>query len=98
MTIYKPDGGKIVKSIMEDLSIAAGPVKNTVELLVGGATVPFIARYRKEKTGGLNEIKIREVKEKLGYYSELEQRKETVLNTIDSQGKLSPHAQGHCSQ
>ncbi|MDZ4797267.1 MAG: Tex family protein [Bryobacteraceae bacterium] len=62
----------------------------TVELLDEGSTVPFIARYRKEVTGNLDEVQIRDVEEKLGYFRELEDRRQTVLDTIDGQGKLTP--------
>jgi uncharacterized protein len=61
-----------------------------IELLDEGATVPFIARYRKEATGNLDEVRIRDVQQKLEYFRELEDRRETVLNTIDGQGKLTP--------
>ena len=88
-SLYTPDRRFIYKNIVEDLGLDMAPVVSTVELLVGGGTVPFIARYRKEKTGGLDETQIRNVQQKLHYYAELEQRKETVLNTIDSQGKLT---------
>src|SRR5215468_12500972 len=61
-----------------------------IELLDEGATVPFIARYRKEVTGNLDEVQIRDIQEKLEYFRELEDRKETVLESIESQGKLTP--------
>ncbi|MBD3379354.1 MAG: S1 RNA-binding domain-containing protein [Candidatus Omnitrophica bacterium] len=76
--------------IAEDLSLGREPVHNTVRLILEGGTVPFIARYRKERTGGLDETVIRGIQEKLLYYSELEKRKETVVRTIDSQEKLTP--------
>ena len=62
----------------------------TVELLDEGATVPFIARYRKEATGNLDEVQIRDIEEKLAYFRELEERRQTVLESIESQGKLTP--------
>jgi uncharacterized protein len=62
----------------------------TVELLDEGATVPFIARYRKEVTGNLDEVQIRSIQEKLEYFRELEDRRETILRTIEDQGKLTP--------
>jgi uncharacterized protein len=62
----------------------------TVELLDDGATVPFIARYRKEVTGNLDEVQIRTIEEKLLYFRELENRKETILASIREQGKLTP--------
>jgi uncharacterized protein len=61
-----------------------------IELLDGGATVPFIARYRKEATGNLDEVQIRDIQEKLEYFRELEDRRETVLASIAEQGKLTP--------
>jgi len=65
-------------------------VEHTVELLQEGATVPFIARYRKEHTGELDEVQIRAVEEQFAYFSELEERKVTVLKSIEEQGKLTP--------
>src|SRR5579872_5338228 len=69
------------------------PLKGMVAvmgLLDEGATVPFIARYRKEVTGNLDEVQIRDVQEKLEYFRELEDRRETVLESIGEQGKLTP--------
>ena len=62
----------------------------TIELLDEGSTVPFIARYRKEVTGNLDEVQIRDIEEKLGYFRELEDRRQTVLESIEAQGKLTP--------
>ena len=59
-------------------------------LLRDGATVPFIARYRKEKTGGLDDTELRKLELRLGYLSELEDRRATVLRSIEEQGKLTP--------
>ena len=64
-------------------------VKNTLQLLDEKATIPFIARYRKEKTGGLDEVQIAAISEQYGRLQELEARKQTVLNTIAEQGKLT---------
>src|SRR3984957_54461 len=61
----------------------------TVELLDEGATVPFIARYRKEVTGNLDEVQIRAIEEKLLYFRELQDRKQTILDSIQQQGKLT---------
>src|SRR5580692_6770461 len=61
----------------------------TVELLDDGSTVPFIARYRKEATGNLDEVQIRAIEEKLLYFRELVSRKETILASIQEQGKLT---------
>jgi uncharacterized protein len=65
-------------------------VQAAVELLDGGATVPFIARYRKEVTGGLDDIQLRELEYRLGYLRELEDRRAAILKAIDEQGKLTP--------
>lgn len=80
---------KIVKQIAGELSINEGQVSSTVELLQADNTVPFIARYRKEVTNSLDEIQIYEIQKQLGYYSELEARKQTILKSIESQGKLT---------
>src|SRR5437763_7153731 len=64
-----------------------------IALLDEGATVPFIARYRKEVTGNLDEVQIRDIQEKLEYFRELEERRETVLASISAQGKLTPELQ-----
>ncbi len=61
----------------------------TLELLDEGSTVPFIARYRKESTGNLDEVQIRAIEEKLLYFRELVSRKETILASIQEQGKLT---------
>lgn len=80
----------ILTNIIEETNFNSNSVKNTIELLNDGATIPFIARYRKEKTGNLDETQIKEVKDRLDYYTELEKRKETILQTIEGQGKLAP--------
>ncbi len=80
----------ILENIRKDLNLSEPSVKNTIDLLNEGATVPFISRYRKEKTGSLNEIHVRNISEKLQYYTELENRKFTILKTIAEQGKLTP--------
>lgn len=82
--------GRILPWLIEETGFARTQIENTVELLSEGATVPFIARYRKERTGELDEVQIRLVEERLTYYRELEERKETVFKTIDEQGKLTP--------
>jgi uncharacterized protein len=65
-------------------------VRSAVALLDGGSTVPFVARYRKEATGGLDDTQLRTLEERLGYLRELEDRRETVLTSIREQGKLTP--------
>ena len=72
--------------IAKELGIGVKQVRGTVELLMDGATVPFIARYRKEATGSLDEVAIGKIKELHEKYSELQRRKETVIATIDEQG------------
>ena len=75
--------------IAQEIAAAPAQVKAAVELLDGGATVPFIARYRKEVTGGLDDTQLRTLEERLHYLRELEDRREAVLASIDEQGKLS---------
>ena len=81
---------KIIHQIAVEIKVQDHQVKTAVELLDGGATVPFIARYRKEATGGLDDIQLRELEYRLGYLRELEERREAVLKSIDEQGKLTP--------
>ena len=80
---------KIIKQIANELSISEQKVTNTVELLLAENTVPFIARYRKEITGSLDETQIYDIQKLLRYYTELEDRKLTILKTIESQDKLT---------
>jgi len=80
----------ISQRIAEELTVAPRQVEAAVALLDEGATVPFIARYRKEATGGLDDAQLRTLEERLGYLRELEQRRTTILETIDGQGKLTP--------
>src|SRR5690606_41828023 len=79
----------INQRIAAELGVGVGQVAATVALLSEGATVPFIARYRKEKTGGLDDTQLRKLEERLGYLTELEERRTTVLKTIAEQGKLT---------
>lgn len=81
---------KINQRIATELGVQSQQVAAAVELLGEGATVPFIARYRKEKTGGLDDTQLRKLEERLGYLRELEDRRASVLKTIDGLGKLSP--------
>lgn len=75
--------------IANALGIAVHQVDNTLTLLAGGATIPFISRYRKEATGGLDEVQIGEIKDRNDKLCELAKRKETILSTIEEQGKLT---------
>ena len=81
---------KLIPYIIEATSLKPFQVEHIVELLREGATVPFIARYRKEHTGELDEVQIRTVEEQFSYFCEFEERKISVLNTIEEQGKLTP--------
>lgn len=76
--------------IAKQLVIAYKQVANTINLLQEACTTPFIARYRKELTGGLDEVQIEEIRQLLAKYTELEKRKLSILQTIKSQGQLTP--------
>ena len=77
------------RMIATALQIAVHQVENTLSLLNGGATIPFISRYRKEATGGLDEVQIGAIKEQYTKLTDIAKRKETILKTIEEQGKLS---------
>ena len=79
----------IIQKIAEDLSLKKMQVEAAVQLLDEGNTVPFIARYRKEATHGLNDEELRSLEEKLQYLRNLEERRESILNSIAEQGKLT---------
>jgi len=81
---------KIVLQIAAELKARPAQIVTAIELLDGGATVPFIARYRKEATDGLDDIQLRELETRLAYLRELEDRRSAVLKSIDEQGKLTP--------
>ncbi len=81
---------KFFNIIAEEMNLKPHQVRNTVGLLDDGNTVPFVARYRKEVTGSLDEEQIRLIGEKITYIRNLQARKETILKTIDEQGKLTP--------
>ncbi|MGH9022729.1 MAG: Tex-like N-terminal domain-containing protein, partial [Acidimicrobiia bacterium] len=80
----------LLRQLAEELEARESQVKAAVELLDGGATVPFVARYRKEATGGLDDTQLRTLEERLGYLRELEERRGAILESIRSQGKLDP--------
>ena len=80
---------KIIAQIAQEIRIHNKQVQAAVELLDGGATVPFIARYRKEVTDGLDDIQLRELEARLAYLRELRDRRQVVLKNIDEQGKLT---------
>ncbi len=76
--------------IADELKLPVTSVRAVAKLLAEGASVPFIARYRKEQTGGLDEVQIRDIEEKNAYYRELHDRKVAILSEIEGQGKLTP--------
>jgi len=84
----------IEQRLSEELSAHIEQVKAAIALLDKGATVPFIARYRKEATGGLDDIQLRTLDERLGYLRQLEERRSKILQSIDEQGKLTTQLRG----
>ena len=80
----------IEQRIADELGVRIEQVAAAVALLDGGATVPFVARYRKEATGGLDDVQLRALEQRLGYLRELEERREAILKSIAEQGKLTP--------
>ena len=80
----------ISSQIANELKVREAQVQAAIDLLDGGATVPFIARYRKEATGGLDDVQMRELEARLSYLRELHERRAAVLKSIESQGKLTP--------
>ena len=80
---------KIIKTIAEELAIKPTQVEATIKLIDEGNTIPFIARYRKEVTGGLSDEILRDLADRLNYLRNLEQRKQEVINSIEEQGKLT---------
>lgn len=82
------------RTLADELSLNLTSVNNALALWQEGATIPFIARYRKERTGGLDETQLRDLFDRYAYLSELEKRKETILDAIAAQGKLTPELEG----
>jgi uncharacterized protein len=80
----------ITRTIAHLLGASEPQVQAAIDLLDGGATVPFIARYRKEATGGLDDVQLRALEQNLIYLRELQSRREVVLKSIEEQGKLTP--------
>lgn len=78
-----------ISIIEKALDLASWQVRNTLKLLEGGATIPFISRYRKEATGGLDEVKIADISNWLDKLKDISKRKDTILSTIEEQGKLT---------
>ncbi|MEO1950502.1 Tex-like N-terminal domain-containing protein, partial [Thioclava sp.] len=84
-----PVQARIAQTIATDIAAKPAQVTAAIGLLDGGATVPFVARYRKEVTGGLDDTQLRQLSDRLGYLREMEARRETILNSIREQGKLT---------
>ncbi|MGE8355671.1 MAG: Tex-like N-terminal domain-containing protein, partial [Microvirgula sp.] len=80
----------IAQRLAEELNVRLAQVSATIELFDGGATVPFVARYRKEATGGLDDTQLRLLDERLRYLRELDDRRDTIVKSIAEQGKLNP--------
>ncbi|MCU0693198.1 MAG: RNA-binding transcriptional accessory protein, partial [Polyangiaceae bacterium] len=79
----------MVPRVAQDLNLDLKGVSAVVQLLGEGSTVPFVARYRKEATGGLDEVAILAIQERAAYVSELEERRQVILKEIEKQGKLT---------
>ena len=90
MTITAEQQAEILTAIANDLKITLTQVSDTLSLLESGNTVPFIARYRKETTGSLDEVQIRTIEESFQNESRLLEEKEKILEKIQAQGKLTP--------
>ncbi|MES2919286.1 MAG: Tex family protein [Pseudomonadota bacterium] len=84
----------IIRTIATELNVRPQQVEAAVSLLDSGATVPFISRYRKEVTEGLDDTQLRNLEERLGYLREMEERRAAILKSIEEQGKLTPELKG----
>jgi protein Tex len=84
----------LLDRIAGELSIAPRQVASAVALFAEGNTLPFVARYRKEVTGGLDEVQLRDVRDRAAYLSELEERRAAILKSVEDQGKLDPDLRG----
>ena len=84
--------------IATELDVNESQIQSAIALLDDGATVPFIARYRKEATGGLDDTQLRILAERLNYLRELLERKVTILKSIEEQGKLTPELQAEIDE
>lgn len=88
------ENAKILSRLVTEIGVGANQILAVEKLLADGNTVPFIARYRKEAHGNLDEVQIGKIQDRLGYYKELEERKQTILKSIDDQGKLTDELRG----
>lgn len=89
---------RLISQMAQELSISVTSINAVVELLDAGNTIPFIARYRKEATGNLDEVQIRNIQERHLYLKELEDRREAILKSIESQGKLTDELKNQIEQ
>ena len=80
----------ILKTLAEEFKIKEEQVKETVALIDEGNTIPFISRYRKEVTGGLDDATLRDLNDRLNYLRKMDERREEISSLIDAQGKLTP--------
>ena len=85
---------KHLQLIADSLGIRSKQIENTVELFVGGATIPFISRYRKEVTGSLDEVQVGDILSQFNKLNELEKRREAILKSIEEQGKMTDILRG----
>ncbi|SDK31372.1 Tex family protein [Sediminibacillus albus] len=81
---------QLIRWVADETKVSSAPIKQVISLLEEGNTVPFIARYRKEQTGGLDEVQIKSIEDKWAYAQNLADRKQEVIRLIDEQGKLTP--------
>ena len=88
----------ICRLIAEELNVRSEQVTAAVNLIDDGNTVPFIARYRKEVTGGLDDTQLRNLDSRLSYLRELDDRRQTILKSIQDQGKLTPELERDITQ
>lgn len=89
MALADATADRIARIIATEISAAPAQVRAAAELLDGGATVPFVARYRKEVTGGLDDTQLRNLSDRLAYLREMEARRAAILNSVKEQGKLT---------
>ena len=88
----------MIKHLSEKLQLSERSIQNTIELLDEGCTIPFIARYRKERTGSLDEVQIASISEMADKWREMEKRKDTSRKTIIEQGKMTPELEKHSAE
>ena len=88
----------IIQAIAHELSVKTTQVESAIKLLDEGATVPFISRYRKEATGGLDDTQLRNLEERLGYLRELIERRDSIIASIREQDKLTKELENELLQ